>query len=101
MKPVISLRDVEEMVRNGQDLASVPADALLTPSARDFLRDRENQAATPLATPSSAKPSAPAKLVNSKSSKAEIEAFFNTPQINEFKKQLCDIGRRLWERAYV
>src|SRR2546425_4471877 len=37
----------------------------------------------------------------SKSSKAKIAALFNSPQVHEFKLQLCDIGRRLWQRAYV
>jgi L-fuculose-phosphate aldolase len=37
----------------------------------------------------------------SKGSKPEIEAFFNSPQIHGLKLQICDIGRRLWQRAYV
>ena len=37
----------------------------------------------------------------SKGSKLEIEVFFNSPQIHELKLQICDIGRRLWQRAYV
>ena len=41
MKPVISLKDLEEMVRSGKDVRSLTADALLTPSARDFLHDLE------------------------------------------------------------
>jgi L-fuculose-phosphate aldolase len=28
-------------------------------------------------------------------------AFFNSPKIRALKRQLCDIGRRLWTRAYV
>jgi L-fuculose-phosphate aldolase len=42
-----------------------------------------------------------AKAVTSKSSKSELEAFFNSPALHELKLQLCDIGRRLWQRAYV
>jgi len=42
-----------------------------------------------------------AKPCTSKSTKAEIEAFFNSPAIHELKLQICDIGRRLWQRAYV
>ena len=33
MKSVISLRDVEDMLRKGQDLHGLPGDAILTPSA--------------------------------------------------------------------
>ena len=43
MKPVISVKDLEEMVAqwpaNRRDF---PGDALLTPSARDFIRDYEH-----------------------------------------------------------
>ncbi len=34
-------------------------------------------------------------------SKPDLEAFFNSPQIHGLKLQICDIGRRLWQRAYV
>ncbi|MGD0206927.1 MAG: class II aldolase/adducin family protein [Verrucomicrobiota bacterium] len=43
----------------------------------------------------------PAGAGPSKDSKPEIEAFFNSPQIHGLKLQICDIGRRLWQRAYV
>ncbi len=108
MKQVISVRDLEEMLRNGKDVRVLPEDALVTPSARDFLRDLESNGGpkasfvprngAPAASPA---PSAPTKPVTSKSSKAEIEAFYRSPQIEELKLQLCDIGRRLWQRAYV
>ncbi len=42
MKQVISVRDLEEMVRSGKDVRSLPEDALVTPAARDFLRELEN-----------------------------------------------------------
>jgi L-fuculose-phosphate aldolase len=100
MRPVVSVRDLEEMLRSGKDLRALPADALLTPSARDFLRDLDGPMSSKTAT-GSAQNSDPAKTVTSKSSKPEIEAFFNSPPIQEFKLQLCDIGRRLWQRAYV
>ena len=43
MSQVISLRDLQDMVRAGQDVKNLPADALITPSARDFLREWETQ----------------------------------------------------------
>ncbi len=100
MKQVISVRDVEEMLRAGKDFRSLPADALVTPSARDFLRDLEARDGGGSSTknggpaPSSPPPTA-------KSPKAEIEAFFHSPKIEGLKQQLCDMGRRLWQRAYV
>src|SRR5436190_1088907 len=100
MKQVISVKDLEEMLRGGKDLTALPTDALLTPSARDFLHDLEGPgiykaAAVEMRT------SAPIKPVTSKSSPAEIEAYFNSPRIEELKRQICDVGRRLWQRAYV
>jgi L-fuculose-phosphate aldolase len=109
MKQVISVRDLEEMLRNGKDLRAVPEDAILTPSARDFLRDHEtgpkvytngNGGARANAV-SDGKPTPPTKPLNSRSSKAELEAFFNSPYALNLKEQICDMGRRLWQRAYV
>lgn len=99
MKQIISVRDLEELVRAGKDLKSLPSDALLTPSARDFLREHDGAAAV-ASTP---KPgSGPVVMrMTSKSSKSELEAFFNSPGLHELKLQLCEIGRRLWQRAYV
>jgi len=108
MKQVISVRDLEEMVRSGKDLRSLPGDALLTPSARDFLRDFEiNGKAKIPNNGGGAVASAvgrlqpPAKPLSSKSSKAELETFFNSAYCHDLKMQICEVGRRLWQRAYV
>jgi L-fuculose-phosphate aldolase len=39
--------------------------------------------------------------LNSKSSKAELEAFFNSSYAHSLKEQICAMGKRLWEREYV
>ncbi|MEI7732538.1 MAG: class II aldolase/adducin family protein [Verrucomicrobiota bacterium] len=122
MKNVISLKEVEEMVRQGKDVANLPADVLLTPSARDYLRDLDSGVAKKPQVTAAAVPAKPAAAVasgdtygsaatgllhvpnmkySSKTPKAELEAYFNSPEINLFKAQICDIGRRLWERGYV
>lgn len=99
MKQIISVRDLEELVRGGKDLKSLPSDALLTPSARDFLREHEDAAgAKPVSSPAG---ETSLKAVTSKSSKSELETFFRSPRLHELKLQICDIGRRLWQRAYV
>ena len=90
------------MVRNGQDVRNLPADAILTPSARDLLLEMEIRGIKPAVPGSSgAGTSAPAKTLSSKSSPSELEAFYNSPYCHNFKLQICDIGRRLWGRAYV
>ena len=115
MSRVISLRDLQEMVRRGQDVKNLPADAIITPSARDYLHELESnaprtpapvptgapKAAAPAAAPSSDKLTPPTKGLNSKSPKAELEAFFNSPYALNLKEQICEMGRRLWQRAYV
>ncbi len=104
MKNVISLRDVEQMVRNGQSLNNLPADSILTPSAREFLQDREmnpGASAVAVAAAPTGKPTPPSKLLNSKSSKTELDAFFVSPYAHSLKEQICEMGHRLWKRAYV
>ena len=88
------------MLRQGKDVRALPADALITPSARDFLRDLEKPGAHK-ADAGQTPASSVVLNVTSKSSKADLETFFNSPPIHELKLQLCDIGRRLWQREYV
>jgi len=99
MKTLISAKDIEDLLRRGGDPKSLPADAILTPSARDRLRESEGRTAHNGTT--SATTSSTVKAITSKSSKPEIEAFFNSREIQTLKEQLCEIGRRLWHRAYV
>ena len=33
--------------------------------------------------------------------KAELAAFFNSAYCEDLKEQICEVGRRLWQRAYV
>src|SRR5258707_2091617 len=101
MKQVISVKDLEEMVRSGKDVRALPVEALLTPSARDFLRDLEGHGSYKAQNASDGKASSAGKPVTSKSSNSEIEVFFNSPAIHDLKLQICDVGRRLWQRAYV
>ena len=102
MSQVISIRDLQEMVREGRDWKQLPGDVILTPSARDFLHELQGGGMRAGAGGSPAKaPAAPAKPLNSKSPKAELEAFFHSAHAQALKEQLCDIGRRLWQREYV
>src|ERR1019366_5054164 len=39
--------------------------------------------------------------MNSRSSKSKLQTFFNSSAARNLKAQLCDIGRRLWQREYV
>jgi L-fuculose-phosphate aldolase len=105
MKTVISAKDIDDLLSKGGSLSSLPSDALLTPSARDRIRDLQRRNGNGVGNPSGngkAEVSvAPAKLLNSKSPKAELEAFFNSAHCQNLKEQICDVGRRLWQREYV
>jgi L-fuculose-phosphate aldolase len=47
------------------------------------------------------KPQPPARPPRSSDPIAELELFFQSPYCEYLKRQICDIGRRLWQRAYV
>ncbi len=95
MKAIISAREVQELLRNGGDVKSLPSDAILTQSARDLLREFENNGARGNSA------AIPIKAVNPSSSRGDLESFFNSPEIHALKLQICEVGRRLWSRAYV
>jgi L-fuculose-phosphate aldolase len=90
MKEVISVRDIQELLRKGGDPRTLPGDAILTPSARDLLRELESGGARK-----------PGAVPQPDSSGNELERFFNSSEMHALKEQICDIGRRLWGRAYV
>jgi L-fuculose-phosphate aldolase len=96
MRTIISAREIEDLLRNGGDLRSLPTDAIFTPSARDLLRDAENSNGS---RPDLAKPNQ--NNSNGTAASSKIEALFNSPEVHALKLQICDVGRRLWARAYV
>jgi L-fuculose-phosphate aldolase len=49
----------------------------------------------------SGKISPPAKTLSSKSSPAALKALFNSPYAHHLKEQICEMGRRQWQREYV
>lgn len=90
MKKVISIKQIEELIRAGGDLKSLPADAIYTPAARDLLQER-NVAPAGAAT---------GKDIG-KAAGGDLEKLFHSAELQPLKEQICDIGRRLWNRAYV
>ena len=112
MSNVLTAKDIEAIIAKGGDPNAAVKDAILTPSAKDALRDYANArrshsgggggaAASPAVSSLATTTTAPATPLNSKSPKADLEAFFNSPYCHEFKEQICAMGHRLWKRAYV
>ena len=107
MRTVLTAQDIEKMLRNGE---TVPADAILTPAARDALRGRASLLpAKPAAAKAAAKSVEPTvpdyefRWPPGKDPKtpAEIAAFFHSPEIQILKERMCDIGRRMWAKDYT
>ena len=106
MKRVITANDVETILREGGSLDSLPSDAIYTPSAKDLLREGRVGATSVNVNrpaPTSGSSVLPQNFdgISPESPKEVLEAFFNSPEIHALKEQICDVGRRLWQRAYV
>ena len=110
-KKVFTAADIEAFLRSGKSAADLPQDVLLTPSAKDALRDglgSGRAGAAPVAG-GSAVPGTPIipdyeyHWTPGKDPKtaAEIQAFFTSPPIVAIKHRMVDIGRRMWEREYT
>ena len=100
MKKVYSARDIDDLHRGG-GMGSIPAGAILTPSARD--RMKELGVAKHNGSPARGGTSDDGidASVRASSPKADLERLFNSPAVHALKEQICEIGRRLWQRAYV
>lgn len=104
MKQIISARDVEAILQRGGSVSELPQDAILTPSARDLVRAQGsgvNSAPASLNSLTQAVAKVSPGSVSASSSEAELNAFFETAEMNDLKEQICDVGRRMWQRAYV
>ena len=103
MRKVVTARDVEEVLRRGGRPSELPPDAVYTPSAQDAIRDFEMRSLreAPPTPAADAGPAAPPRRLSSTSSKADLEALFNSTYAHSVKQQICDVGHRLWAREYV
>ena len=105
MNRVYTAKDIEELKRNG---GTLPADAILTPQAKEVLSGGD----IPFA-PKAAANAAPArkeykipekeyKWVHGQDPKTpeEIEKFFRSPEIEKLKRLIVDLGRRSYSKNY-
>lgn len=105
MATFLTARDVEQLLARGE---AVPADARLTPAARDALKSRVSPV-TPKTAPG--RNGGPEPIVPDLEFKwapgrdprtpEQILAYFASAPIESLKRRICDIGRRIWEKDYV
>ncbi|MEE2948261.1 MAG: class II aldolase/adducin family protein, partial [Verrucomicrobiota bacterium] len=78
-------------------------DAILTPSARDRMNElgveRGKRNGSPVK--SGVNDDGIDSSIRASSPKADLERLFNSPAVHALKEQICEVGRRLWQRAYV
>lgn len=124
-KKVFTGADIEALIKAGKSAADLPVDAVLTPSAKDALRDaggfRANAAVARVSSTGNAEkfpplppgvPKVPPEPVvpsfeykwepgEDPQTPEEIQRFFYSPAIVEVKKQMVHVGHKMWGRNMV
>jgi L-fuculose-phosphate aldolase len=110
-KSLLTEKDIIQHLAAGGTAATLPAGAILTPSARDRLAEARSATRTAGTSPvapagTSAAPILPDYTYrweerSDPRTPAEIAAFFASPEIAAIKQRMCDMGRRMWEKEYV
>lgn len=106
-RKVVAMRDVQEAVSAGATRIVIAENCVITPSARDFLQQRNialeknGNGNAALAKPSN--PSAPAIASTglTPNRTAANPRLFSTPEAEAIKKEICAVGRKLWMRQFV
>lgn len=108
MKKVISAKEMERLLKEGSSPESFSGDVILTPSARDILREhqRGQGSAGKAAAAQPVEPMVPDyefkwKPGSDPKTPEAIQRFYRSPEIEVLKQRIVDIGRRIWEKDYV
>ena len=105
---VLAMRDAQSAHDAGATHVHVCERCVITPSAKDYLRQNDiavifggGSVAVPAAAKASSSEasSAPAPVVKALS--PANPRLFTTPEAEAVKKEICAVGRKLWNRAYV
>ncbi len=98
-RKVLTMRDVQEAAAAGAGRIRVAQNCVVTPSARDFLQQR-NIVLDAVGGASSA-PAAAAPGVLPEGTAPVNARLFSTPEAEAIKKEICTVGRKLWMRQFV
>ena len=107
-RKVVTMRDVQDAVSGGAGRVLTAANCVITPSARDFLQQRNIQIVTGTQTPAPP-PSRNGVSPSSKNGSSGAHApkspanprLFSTPEAEAVKKEICAVGKKLWMRQFV
>ena len=86
---VVTAQDVDAATQKGAKELLVQERAIITGAARDMITARGLTTRTP---------GSPSQAVNTGS---EWDKLFFSPEAEAVKKEICDVGRKLWQRQYV
>jgi len=109
-RKVVALRDVQDAVTAGATRLVIAENCVITPSARDFLQQRNIATATcgkEKAAPAaqgaygSSAPPVSVQAAASAGRPAPNPRLFTTPEAEAVKKEICAVGRKLWMRQFV
>jgi L-fuculose-phosphate aldolase len=106
-RKVVTMRDVQDAVAAGAGSIVTCANCVITPSARDFLQQRNieivpNGCAKPNGTESNGNSLATVARNGSLSRPGSPNpALFFTPEAEAIKKEICTVGKKLWMRQFV
>jgi L-fuculose-phosphate aldolase len=107
---VVALVDVEAAVKAGATAVVVRADAILTPSARDYIGEKgialQSGTSAPASAPAGASGCARKSAYGNAAACAsgansEWDALFHSPEAERIKAEIVATGRKLWQRMYV
>lgn len=107
MKPLITAKDIERILKT-KGLDGIPADAQLTPMARDAIQEAKRENARPASTASKG---IPEPIVpdyeyrwtpgSDPATPEACQAFYVSPEITRLRERMADIGQRIWSKDYV
>lgn len=114
MKRVITASTVEALLKEGKGIESIPAEAILTPSAKDLLNkykpgsNNRVSAAVKKADGDDlfGEPVLPDNEFSwvpgqDPKTKDQIRAFYYSPEIVRVREQMALMGQRMWQREYT
>jgi L-fuculose-phosphate aldolase len=103
-RKVVTMRDVQDAVSAGASRVATCPRSVITPSARDFLQQRNIQivcsAPAPVQNSTALATRNGAKIAPPPTSPANPR-LFSTPEAEAIKKEICTVGKKLWLRQFV